>query len=187
MAGTMAGMAIQTQIRHNAEDIRSYFVDLRKWEKEMKEKERTESRRRQTVAGAAKECLPQVEQHAGIQVTATPPGIPHALPIMTFLPLYCRTAGFEYGPLSRNKTSKQKTPSPRERDPIPQGGNRKLARDLNSLPAYYSAWERFNVDEELEKIDRADESTTKKERGLITAPPNVPRRQMPQPPSKVEE
>lgn len=34
----MAGMAIQTQIRHNAEEIRCYFADLKKWEKEMREK-----------------------------------------------------------------------------------------------------------------------------------------------------
>lgn len=38
----MAGMEIQTQIRHNAEEIRSYFEDLKKWEEEMRKKDKVD-------------------------------------------------------------------------------------------------------------------------------------------------
>ncbi|EPR63864.1 hypothetical protein TGGT1_217630 [Toxoplasma gondii GT1] len=66
-------------------------------------------------------------------------------------------------PESPPSAAQKKPSSPRER-------NRKLARDENSLPAYYSAWERFDVDEELEKIDRE----SAKDPGLITASSKAP-------------
>lgn len=49
---------------------------------------------------------------------------------------------------------------------------KKLARDENTLPAYYAAWEKFSVDEELKRIDEADEKgdVKVKSSGLITAP-----------------
>ncbi|CBZ55815.1 conserved hypothetical protein [Neospora caninum Liverpool] len=131
----MAGIGIQTQIRHNAEDIRNYFEDLRKWEKEMKEKERKERKTRHTPEPA----LPQTSR------------------------------------LSQQK-SLERQPLPEQQLSYPRERNRTLARDENSLPAYYSAWDRFNVDEELEKIDREDV----KDPGLITAsskaaPPQISR------------
>ncbi|KEP59937.1 UNVERIFIED_CONTAM: hypothetical protein HHA_217630 [Hammondia hammondi] len=126
----MAGIGVQTQIRHNAEDIRNYFEDLRKWEKEMKDKEKQQNKIRHPAVEALKE-------------TST---------------------------FSQQKTSESQ-PSPAQKKPsFPQERNRKLARDENSLPAYYSAWERFDVDEELEKIDRE----SAKDPGLITASSKAP-------------
>ncbi|PHJ23538.1 tetratricopeptide repeat protein [Cystoisospora suis] len=138
----MAGMAIQTQIRHNAEEIRSYFEDLKKWEEEMKKKDKVARELRKADGGASHPCKGP-EPCKGSQVAKA------------------------------NKAPDIEPREPSKKTPQACEGRKKLARDENTLPAYYAAWDKFSVDDELKKIDEAEENegTEVKSSGLITAPP----------------
>eukprot|EP00070_Physeter_catodon_P037137 XP_028344031.1 uncharacterized protein LOC114486079 [Physeter catodon] len=128
----MATLNVQAQIRHNAETVQEYFRDLQKWRSAIKENEATAKR--------AEEC---------VKPSAESP--PLAANCSTAFPCKSQEDQQERQPRSRCAvgTGETTVPSTCKNKPV-------LARDRNSIAAYYAAWDRFDVDEELAKLDTED-------------------------------
>lgn len=125
-------LTVQAQIRRNAEELRAYLEDLRDWEKSF-DKSSSTPRPKQS---ARPEVFPQEQRQ---ETQRQEPG----------------------------QAEGQTTPSPSEKPEAPRSlelnqnvittsvaaitnSRKKYARDLNSLPDYYKAWDAYNPDAEEE-------------------------------------
>ncbi|KAL8448399.1 hypothetical protein Emag_003950 [Eimeria magna] len=125
-------LAVQAQIRRNAEEVRAYLDDLRCWEQSLTDKGKNKEAARRHVA-CGSESQPNELQNS-----------PRQHDEQKFEE---RTASASQT-LEINQTSKSDL-SASEGPTVDSAEKRKkYARDLNSLPDYYKAWDAYDPDAE---------------------------------------
>ncbi|KAL8444987.1 hypothetical protein Emed_005956 [Eimeria media] len=129
-------LAVQAQIRRNAEEVRAYLDDLRCWEQSFDDKGKNKEAAERHVPCESK------SQPNEIQEIQSPPQQQHDEQKSEE-----RTASLSQT-LEINQSSESK-PLASEAPKADSAENRKkYARDLNSLPDYYKAWDAYDPDAE---------------------------------------
>lgn len=125
-------LAIQAQIRRNAEEIRAYLDDLRGWEQSFDQSGGLQRNKQRNICQERQDEQRQPEEQ---RHSPQHPGAPSV-----------SAPSFGNGDSSQVANSAQGDPENPKLSTAES--KKKYARDLNSLPDYYKAWDAYDPDAE---------------------------------------
>ncbi|KAL8270172.1 hypothetical protein Esti_005899 [Eimeria stiedai] len=125
-------LAVQAQIRRNAEEVRAYLEDLRSWERSLNDK-----RENKEAEGRRAPCEPKSQ-----------PTEPKSLPQQHDEQKSKEKTGVAPRKVELNRSPELNPLASKATKLDSANKKKKYARDLNSLPDYYKAWDAFDPDAE---------------------------------------